>query len=87
MDYIKIITKELNTERIISSSIVMPKPIGQLFYMMQLISPSQEILNQFSTTEMIKSKPEEFNAKNFMLFLQFKNGEISEEEFYNNLEN
>ena len=86
MEYVRIVTNDLKEGREIASSVVMPVFIGNLLYATQLISPAQEILDKFSTTEIVKCKPEEFNANNFVLYMQFKNNEIDEEEFYNKLE-
>jgi hypothetical protein len=82
MEYVQIVTKRLEDGRILASSVVMPKAIGDLLYVMQLISPAQKIMDQFSKTELVNCKSEDFDAETFLLFMQFKSGEIDEEEFY-----
>jgi hypothetical protein len=86
MKHVKIVSKDLISQRVMASSIVMPLAIARVFYLLQLMSPIQKILDEFSTTEIVQCKPEEFNANNLLLFLKFRNNEISEEEYHMKLE-
>lgn len=85
MEYAKIVVKSIDSKKVIANSVVMPACIANLMFMRNRLSESKEIMDQFSTTEVVPCTAEEFSAENFMLFLQFQNGEIDEEKYYTGL--
>lgn len=81
MEYARLVVRELNTRKQISSSVVLPITFAYMERIKLMASPAQKILDNFSEVVVEPCNKDQFNAENFMLYMKMSNGEIDSDTF------